>query len=105
MTELTRSGCAEATSALLRFQLRQTVAPTAQPSEPLPPGEVHFQAIEIFELLLQQQQQQQRVINLVSSNFDQLSEKNPKLGSEISKLPDPEDSLVFFGKYVEIQPN
>ena len=104
MTELTRSGCAEATSALLRFQLRQTVAPTAQPSEPLPPGEVHFQAIEIFELLLQQQQQQ-RGINLVSSNFDHLSEKNPKLGSEISKLPDPEDALDFFGKYVEIQPN
>ena len=75
VTALTRSGCAEATSALLRFQLRQTAAHTAQPSEPLPLGEVHFQAIEIFELLLQQQQQQQqqRVINLVSSNFDQLS--------------------------------
>jgi hypothetical protein len=104
VTALTRSGCAEATSALLRFQLRQTAAPTAQPSEPLPPGEVHFQAIEIFELLLLQQHQH-RVINLVSSNFDHLSEKNPILGSEMSKLPDPEDSLVFFGKYVEIQPN
>jgi hypothetical protein len=104
VTALTRSGCAEATIALLWFRLRQTAAPTAQPSEPLPPGEVHFQAIEVFELLLLQQQQH-RVINLVSSNFDQLSKKNPKLGSEISKLPDPEDSLVFYGKYVEIQPN